>query len=80
VYGSAVMEIPGAPLHELDCCEAQEFLISRRGAVCFEKVPAVRHTEMIESVIGKCRFCEGTIVVVFSRRSATWRVRWVAPT
>jgi hypothetical protein len=77
--GAPVIEIPGAPLYRLDCCDAQEFHISRRGAICFEKVPAVRHTPDAESVIGKCRFCENTIVVELDKRSQTWTVHSAAP-
>lgn len=76
---TSAMEIPGAPIHLIDCCEAQEFHVSRHGSVCFDKVPAVRRTEETESVIGKCRFCEQTIAVEFDRRLSAWSVRSTQP-
>jgi hypothetical protein len=77
--GSAELAIPGAPVHRLDCCDAQEFYISRHGTICFDKVPAVRHTSESESVTGKCRFCEKAVVVEFDKRVRVWSVRSYAP-
>ena len=73
------MAIADAPVHRLDCCDAQEFYISRHGSICFEKVPAVRHTAESESVIGKCGFCEQTIIVEFDRSLDLWSVVSMPP-
>jgi hypothetical protein len=73
------MEIPGAPIHELDCCDAQEFHIGRRGYICFDKTPAITNTADASSIIGKCRFCEYTIVVEMNKSTGAWIVRSSPP-
>jgi hypothetical protein len=73
------MEIPGAPIHVLDCCDAQELHIGHQGSICFDKPPAIRDTDDATSVIGKCRFCEQTIVVERHKGTGEWIVRSAQP-
>jgi hypothetical protein len=73
------MMIPGAPVHLLDCCDAQEFHIGHQGFICFDKIPGVRETADSTSIMGKCRFCEKTIEVRLNRPTDTWIVRWYPP-
>ncbi len=74
------MEIPGAPIDQLDCCDAQQFHVGHQGSICFEKPPAVRQTATTTSVIGKCRFCEHTIVVERTTSTQAWTVESSPPT
>jgi hypothetical protein len=73
------MEIPGAPIDQLDCCSVQEYHIGHQGSICFDKTPGVRNTPDTTSVIGKCRFCEHTIVVELDKRTGEWTVRSSPP-
>jgi len=73
------MDIPGAPISRLDCCDAQEFHIGHQGSLSFEKPPAVRQTPTTTSVVGKCRFCEHTIVVEQVKATGEWTVRSSPP-
>jgi hypothetical protein len=72
------MEIPGAPIDRVDCCTTQEFHIGHQGSICFDKIPAVEDTDSLWSVVGKCRFCEHTIVLKLDKRSGRWTV-WSTP-
>jgi hypothetical protein len=72
------MEIPGAPIDRVDCCPAQEYYIGHQGSICFDKIPAVEDSASHRSVVGKCRFCEHTIVVELHKRSGSWTV-WSTP-
>ena len=72
------MEIPGAPIDRVDCCTTQEYHIGHQGSICFDKIPAVEDTASLRSVVGKCRFCEHTIVVKLDKRSGRWTV-WSTP-
>src|SRR5436190_24217249 len=69
------MDIPGAPISRLDCCDAQEFHIGHQGSISFEKPPAVRQTPTTTAVVGQCRFSEHTIVVEQVKATGVWTVR-----